>query len=94
MTKAPGCGGATNGVPGATVWYWVAPTSMPSYPFAPPAKVQGTAAALSFSSRKRTCSLSNVGSPTIFVSTLYSKYKSFKLILDVFIVGQFPLDLS
>ena len=79
MTSGPGALGGTNGVPGATVAYCAAVTSIPKYPLAPPASLYDTAAILALSSRKSTCSLSKFGSPTIFVSNLYSKYKSFKL---------------
>ena len=72
MISSPGYGGGTNGDTGATVSYWAALTSIPKHPFTPPAEVQGTAAVLAFSSRKRACNLSNVGSPMISVSTLYS----------------------
>ena len=86
MTSGHGALSGMNSVPGATVVYCAALTSIPKYPLAPPASVHGTAAVLDLSSRNSMCSLSKFGSLMIFVSNLYSKYKSFKLMFDLFIL--------
>ena len=86
MTNAPGIGGVTKGAPGATVLYCVALTSITKYPFAPPPRVNGTSAVFALSCQKISCNLSKVGPPMIFVSTLYSKYNSLRLIFVVVIM--------
>ena len=91
MTSEPGALSGTNSVHGATVAHCAALTRIPKYPLAPLASVHDTTAVLALSSRNSTCSLSKFGSPTIFVRDLYSKYKSFKLMFDVFILVN-PLD--
>ena len=74
MTNAPGICGGTNGMPGATVLYCAALTSIPKYPFALLTRLHGNAAVFALSCRNILCNLSKVGSPMIFASTLYSKY--------------------
>ena len=86
MTKCPGIGGGTNGALGATVLYCAALTIIPKYPFAPPPRVHGTSAVLALSCRNLSCNLSKVGSPVIFVSTLYSKYNSLRFIFSVVLI--------
>ena len=82
-TNAPGIGGGTKSAPGDTVLYCAALTRIPKYQFAPLPKVHGTAAVFALSCRKISCNLSKVGLPMIFVSTLYSKYKSLRLIFSI-----------
>ena len=86
MTNAPGIGGGTNGMPGATVLYCAALTSIPENPFAPPPRVHGNAAVFALSCQNISCNLSKVGSPMIFVSTLYSKYNSLRLIFAAVLI--------
>ena len=86
MTKYPVIGGVTNGAPGATILYCVALTSIPRYPFAPPPRVHGTADVFALSCQNISCNLSKVGSPMIFMSTLYSKYNSLRLIFAVLLI--------
>ena len=86
MTKCPVIGGGTNGVPGSTVLYCTALTSIPSYLFAPLLGVNGTAAVLALSCRNISCNISKVGSPMIFVSTLYLKYNSLRFIFAVVLI--------
>ena len=83
MTNVPGIDGGTKGAPGATMLYCAELTRIPKYQFAPPPRVHGTAAVFAFSFRNISCNLSKVGSPMIFVSTLYSKYKLLRLIFAV-----------
>ena len=96
MTNAPGIGGVTKGAPGATVLYCVALTSITKYPFASPPRVHGTAAMFALSCQNISCDLLKVGSPMIFLSTLYSKYNSLRLIFAVMLMlenslGDIPL---
>ena len=86
MTKCPGIGGGKNGAPGVTVLYCAALTILPKYPIAPPPRVHGTTAVLAISCRNLSCNLTKVGSPVIFVSTLYSKYNSLRFIFDAVLV--------
>ena len=86
MTNAPGIGSGTNGAPGVTLLYCEALTSITKYPFAPPPRVHRTAAVFALSCRKIPRNLLKVGSPMIFVSTLYSKYNSLRLVFSVVLV--------
>ena len=95
-TNAPGIGGGTKSAPGDTVLYCAALTRIPKYQFAPLPKVHGTAAVFALSCRKIPRNLLKVGSPMIFVSTLYSKYNSLRLIFAVMLMlenslGDIPL---
>ena len=71
-----------NGVLGSKVAYDTFETSMPTYPFAPPPRVQGTEQALAFIQRSSWWSLSNVGSPRTLGRILCSKNSAFKSVLD------------
>ena len=99
MTNVPGIGGVTNGALGATVLYCAVLTSIPKYPFDPLPRVKGTADVFALSCWNISCNLSKVGSPMIFVSTLYSKYNSLRLIFAVMLIlenslGDTPLFLA
>ena len=83
MNNAPDIGGGTKGAPDATMLYCVELTSISKYPFSPPPRVHGTAFVFALSCRNISCNLSKVGLPMIFVSTLYLKYNSLRLIFAV-----------
>ena len=81
-TNAPGIGGGTKGALGATMLYIAALTRIPKHPFASPPRVHDTAAVFDLICWNFSCKLPKVGLPMIFVSTLYSKYNSLRLIFD------------
>ena len=86
MTNATDIGGVTKSAFVATMLYCLALTSIPKYPFDQPHRVNGTPAVFAVSCRNISCNISRIGLPMIFVSTLYSKYSSLRLIFAVVIM--------